>query len=77
MHSLLSGSCCGVVQCHGSYEAAFFGIGVLASYLYLFVLLYRDSYNNKHKHKHKDKHAASNGKAKGDSEAAANSDKRD
>jgi fatty acid elongase 3 len=32
-------------RCHGEYEGAFFGIGVLATYLYLFVELYKQSYS--------------------------------
>lgn len=34
-------------HCHGSYAGGVFGIGILLSYLVLFVALYRKLYNNK------------------------------
>jgi len=31
-------------HCYGDYTGAFFGVGILTSYLYLFIKLYRESY---------------------------------
>ena len=43
-------------KCHGEFSAAYFGIGILASYLLLFIKFYADSY--------REKQAARKGKAK-------------
>jgi hypothetical protein len=34
----------GIPLCHGSYAGAFFGLAVLASYLYLFKIFYAKTY---------------------------------
>jgi len=36
-----------IYGCHGTYEGAYLGIGVIASYLYLFVVLYRQTYRSR------------------------------
>lgn len=36
----------GIPLCHGCYEGAFFGLGVLASYLYLFRIFYANTYRH-------------------------------
>lgn len=36
-----------VYGCNGTFLGAYIGIGVIGSYLYLFLLMYRDTYNSK------------------------------
>jgi len=59
-------------RCHGEYEGAFFGIGVLATYLYLFIELFKNSYSKGSKGK-SSKHTAKH--VSGSAVAAENGDK--
>ena len=38
-----------VYACHGTYGGAYVGVGIIASYLYLFVIMYKATYSNKKK----------------------------
>jgi hypothetical protein len=48
-------------RCHGEYEGAFFGIAVLATYLYLFIELYQKSYSKGGKGKTSKPRSSENG----------------